>query len=329
VSGSRARFGRVVGPALCALVGLALVAWVVSRSGLAALRDVAVLAAPYLPLLFAIEAGRELLEVFAAQALYPAGKAPAFKALLRVHLLTYGVLTFAPAGRATAEALRAGLLAGEVGGARAAAAGTAAQGLVMLSTAVASAACAVGALLVGARTLAGPLWLQALVFVGIAMLLLLAPRSPLAASLVRRVRKATSHGEDYVRAMRELPAVPWRGLAWLVASRATQLVLVAVALHAVGAGVTTVTALVAHGALLVGTSAGDLVPGQLGATDGAFAFFHGAIGCSEVQAVGVALLLHAVQLGWTLATVPALLVVRRGAAPAPHASVSVTREARA
>jgi hypothetical protein len=319
----------MVGPALCALVGIALVAWVVSRSGFAALRDVALLAAPYLPLLFAIEAGRELLEVFAARALYPAGKAPPFGALLRVHLSTYGVVTFAPAGRATAEALRAGLLAGEVGGARAAAAGTAAQGLVMLSTAVASAACAVGACLVDARALGGPLVLQALVFVGIGMLLLLAPRSPVAAAVVRRMRSTTSHGEDYVRAMRDLPPVPWRGFAWLVASRATQLLLVAVALHAVGAAVTPVVALVAHGALLVGTSAGDLVPGQLGATDGAFALLHVPIGCAEAQAVGVALLLHAVQLGWTLATVPALLVVRRSATKAPRDAVSLGHEVRA
>ena len=329
MSGARARFGRVVGPALCALVGLALVAWVVSRSGLAALRDVAVLAAPLLPLLLVIEALRELLEVFASRALYPAGKAPAFKALLRVHLLTYGVVTFAPAGRATAEAVRAGLLAGEVGGARAAAAGTAAQGLVILSTAVASAACGVGALAGGARTLAWPLLAQALAFVALGLLFLLAPRSPLVCALVRRFRRAASHGEDYVRAMRDLPAVPMRGLGWLVASRMTQWLLVAVALHAVGARVSPVSALVAHGALLVGTTAGDLVPGQLGATDGAFAFFHGAIGCTEAQAVGVAMLLHAVQVAWTLASVPALLAVRRAATPARPAGLRGARAARA
>jgi len=329
VSVSRGRLVRVVVPAACALVGLALVVWVVSRSGVAALRDVAVLAAPYVPLLLAIEAGRELLEVFAARALYPAGTAPSFKALLRVHLLTYGVVTFAPAGRATAEALRATLLAGEVGGARAAAAGTAAQALVILSTAVASGACAAGAFVADSQALAGPLLAQTIAFVALGFVMLLAPRSPFASGLVRRFRKMSAHGEDYVRAMRDLPAVPMRGLGWLVASRATQWVFVAVALHAVGARVSPVAALVAHGALLAGTTAGDLVPGQLGATDGAFALFHRAIGCTEAQAVGVALLLHAVQLAWALASAPALLAVRRGARPAPAAAEVVTRAARA
>jgi hypothetical protein len=64
---------------------------------------------------------------------------------------------------------------------------------------------------------------------------------------------------------------------------------------------------------MVATSAGDLIPGQLGVTDAAFALAAPALQLSLASAVAVALLSHGVQLAWCAAGALTPLLFRAGA----------------
>lgn len=291
---------------LLATGGCVLVAALIHHVGAAALYALLGAAAPWLPLALALEAVRIVCEAQAARSLYcgvagVGGTVPRWSALLRVHLLSYGVIAFAPAGRASGEALRATMLARTVGGARAAAVGTVSQALALVATGLVSLPCAVAAWLAGADTLAISLLLQAIALSVLGALVLVAARRREVGALLRRFRKVAHAGDEYVEAMHALPPLPLPALALTLAGRGTQLLLLTTLLVAVGAHIDLRGAFVALGALLVGTSAGDLIPGQLGATDGALALSHTAIQVTEAQAVGAALLVHVVQLAWTLA----------------------------
>ena len=58
------------------------------------------------------------------------------------------------------------------------------------------------------------------------------------------------------------------------------------------------TPLLIFGPHLVGLAAGDLVPGQIGALDGAFAFASSALGITRAAALSIPVVLHVVQLAW-------------------------------
>jgi len=293
-------------PVLLATGGCVLVGALVHHVGVAALYALLCAAAPWLPLALALEAARVVCEAHAARSLYRGvagvgGAVPRWRALLHVHLLSYGVIAFAPAGRASGEALRATLLARTVGGARAAAVGTVSQALALVAAGLVSLPCAVAARLAGADTLAISLLLQAVALSVLGALVIVAARRREVGSLLRRFRKVADAGDAYVEAMHALPPLPLGALALTVAGRGAQLLLLTTLLVAVGAHIDLRGAFVALGALLIGTSAGDLIPGQLGATDGALAIFHTAMRVTEARAVGAALLVHVVQLAWTLA----------------------------
>jgi uncharacterized membrane protein YbhN (UPF0104 family) len=332
------RARSLIVPIVFAAAGIGLVVFMVHHVGLATLLALMRAAAPLLPVAIALEAGRIACEVLAARALYrgildgsPAQatrRMPPWSALLRVHLMTYGVVAFAPAGRATGEAVRAAMLARYLGGPSAAAAGTVSQALVLVATGLFSLPCALAAHLAGAPALVGSLLLQAVVLCALGALVLLAARRREVGKLLRRFRKVEQAGDAYVAAMHALPVLPLRALALSIGSRAMQVLVLATVLFAVGAHVDLRSALVAMGAMLVGTSAGDFVPGQLGATDGALALFHTAIGATPARAIGAALLVHVVQLTWTLISVLVPLVWRAPVTDAHPDDAGPTLDAR-
>lgn len=311
---------RLLIPLLLATVGVAIVAGMIHHVGVGPLLLVLQVAAPLLPLALALEGARVACEAVAARTLYRRvagrhGGVPPWSALLRVHLMTYAVVAFAPAGRAAGEALRAAALRKHVGVARAAAVGTASQGLSLLATGLVSLPCALAAHLAGAGVLVASLLVQAAVLSLLGALVLLGPRRPELGRLLRRFRKTEQGGEAYVQAMNALPPVPLEALSLAVLGRGVQALLLGTLLFSVGAPLTLRSALVALGAVTVGTSAGDFVPGQLGATDGALSLFHAALSTTATQAVAAAMLAHGVQLAWALLSVVApLLALKRARA---------------
>jgi len=139
--------------------------------------------------------------------------------------VSYGVIAFAPAGRASGEALRATLLARYVGGARAAAVGTVSQALALVTTGLVSLPCALAARIAGADTLAISLLLQAIVLSVLGALVLVAARRREVGSLLRRFRKVADAGDAYVEAMHALPPLPLGALGMTLAGRGAQLLL--------------------------------------------------------------------------------------------------------
>jgi hypothetical protein len=90
-----------------------------------------------------------------------------------------------------------------------------------------------------------------------------------------------------------------------------------VALHAVGGHATPVTALATQGTLLVGAAIGDLVPGQVGATEGAFRAFAETLGlgADPARALSIALMGRVAQISLAVACVVVAVVVPRSPAP--------------
>jgi uncharacterized membrane protein YbhN (UPF0104 family) len=72
-----------------------------------------------------------------------------------------------------------------------------------------------------------------------------------------------------------------------------------VVLHAIGGHATPFTALAAQGIHLVGASVGDLVPNQMGVTEGAYRLFTSALGVTAARALSIALIIRIVQLSLT------------------------------
>jgi hypothetical protein len=70
--------------------------------------------------------------------------------------------------------------------------------------------------------------------------------------------------------------------------------------------------------LLIGASAGDVVPGQIGALEGAFSFFADAVGTTRRQGVALALLIHLIQLAWVLVGFVVLALGRPKVRPTPE-----------
>src|SRR5262249_44938753 len=104
-------------------------------------------------------------------------------------------------------------------------------------------------------------------------LLLVSYLTPLGSLTFLRFPKIGAALGQFKSALRQLPGFPVTALAWLVLNRTLQVVLIAILLHAVGSRWSLASPLVAQGVLLIGASAGDFVPGQIGALEGAFSFF--------------------------------------------------------
>ena len=288
--------GRV---ALAAL-GAVAIYWLVNEAGQEEVVNAVRAAAPWIALAFAIEALRIAGEAVGTVFLL-AGEARRLPkpVLVRTHLIVYAVSMAMPAGRATSEAVKAVLLKPFVGTAKGAAVGTASQALTLIANALVSIPAALAALWVtGPGLLALALGIHAAVSVaGGALVLSVARAGPLAAWLGRFPRLGDSV-RSFQDAAREMPLVPARAASAIIVARCLQVVQFGVIAHGVGLGSGPATALLAHGVQAVGAMVGDLVPAQLGMTEGAFRLAAEAFGSSAAVAVSVALIAHAVQLGW-------------------------------
>jgi len=128
-----------------------------------------------------------------------------------------------------------------------------------------------------------------------------ASRSPrLAAWLGRlRFRRVADGAQEFHDVSRGGPLVPLRPLLSVSTGRAFQVAQYGIIAHAVGvAHVTVFRALLAQGVNMVALAVGVLVPGQLGATDGAFALSAEALGTTMPRALAIALVAHVLQVIW-------------------------------
>ncbi|AUX41240.1 hypothetical protein SOCE26_026500 [Sorangium cellulosum] len=307
----RARRRAVLHAAL-GVAGLAGLAALVRHAGAAALLEALGRAAPLLPLLVVLEAARIGCEGLATRALCLPRRVPLAE-LARIHVVAYPVATLMPAGRAAAEAVKAALLSPYVGAPRAAAIATANQSLALLSFAPTSLLAAAAVWQSdGASPLALAVLAHAAVSVASGVGVAFAARQRAAfAWLARRFARAGNATAAFQEAVREHPPVPLRPLAAFCAGRALQAAQYAVLLAAVGADSGPLRALAAYGVAVIGTAVGDLIPAQIGATDGAFTLAAPLLGLSTSAAVAVSVLAHTLQAIGALAGIVATLVWRR------------------
>jgi uncharacterized membrane protein YbhN (UPF0104 family) len=315
----------VLGAVALALGVLALYC-VVKQAGTAQTLSLLWRALPLLPLALAIEGGRIASEVMAARHLFALqrSKVPT-RAIVRAQLVGYAIGNVFPVGRVAAEATKAGILATHAGLANTAAIAAVTQALHLMASAVILVPC-----VLAARSSSASLGLTVAI-VGQCVLLgaiggailLGAYFAPCEGRFLRRFPKVMGALAAFRVAIRSLPHFPIRALAWLVVGRFSQVVLLAVLTRAVGAAFSVAGPFVAQAVLLMGASVADVVPGQIGAFEAAFALFAAAIGMSKANAVAVALLVHLVQVLWTVVGFGAIAVGRARRSPALRGRATV------
>ncbi len=306
-------------------VGLVALGLLVRGVGPATLFAILRRSAHWLPVLFAIDALRVVAEAVGTRSLservrrrVPLGE------LARIHIVAYAVAMVMPAGRATGEAVKATMLARHVGAPEAAAVGAANQSTSMLGGALGAIPCAAAALwLTGPSRLTGGLAAFVVVtLAGFAALQIACRRRGLAAVVLRRFTRMKDATTAFQNALERIPVVPWGATLAALASRALLVVELGVLLLVLGGRHGPLQALVAHGVGMLGGTLGDLVPGQLGAMDGAFALAAPTLGLALVDGVAVSVMLHCVQALWAVGgwVLPLLWKARAhgeaGAAPA-------------
>ncbi|WP_437940509.1 lysylphosphatidylglycerol synthase domain-containing protein [Sorangium sp. So ce341] len=308
----RARWKALLHAALAAF-GLAALAALIRHVGAAEMLDAVIRAAPFLPFLVALEVARVGCEALATGLLCAPRRVPTAE-LLRIHAVSYPVMALMPAGRAAGEAVKAALLSPYVGAPRAAAIATANQSLALLCAAPLSLLAAAALFRIGgASPFALGVLAHAALLVASGLGVAFAARQRAASAwLTRRFARAGQLTAAFQEAVRERPPVPAWPFAACVAGRALQAAQYALLLAAVGAESGPLRALAAYGVGAAGTAAGDLIPGQIGATDGAFTLAAPLLGLTASSAIAVSLLVHLLQAAFALAGIAVTLAWRRG-----------------
>ncbi len=292
-----ARSGMVRGlrtALLFALGGAALVV-VVSDVGLEASAAALGHAVPLVPALLLLQALRIVAEAVATRRLLgrPLARSVPLGLFVRAHLFAHAASIALPAGRAAAEATKAAHLAKVVGGPRAAALATSGQSLALVANGAVAVASALAAWSVGSPSpLVVGLGLFALFSCGLGALVALVVRRPSLTSALRRFPRLERSLRAFHEAARSQPFLPLGPALAHTVARALHVAELGVALTAVGLVTGIAPSLVAHGVESIGTALCDFVPGQLGATEGAFRLASSAIGPDAALAVAVPALLH-------------------------------------
>lgn len=287
-----------VARALLLASGAGVVALLVRRAGPLELWAAVRPTLPWMPLLLGLDALRVAADAAATFFAYgDAARTVPRGPLIRAQLIANAVTMIAPAGRTAAEATKAALLSSWVGWPRATATATLLQALTLVGGALITVPCVVAsALLTG-----GSAWTFAIAAQGAGVLVMglvlrAATRSERVGSFLSARGRAIGAGAaEFRQASREPPMVPALPLACVTFGRACQVAQYYVLALAMGADITVPRALLAQGVSMVALALGVLVPGQVGASDGAFALSRGSLGMTAAQALAVPLLVHVLQ----------------------------------
>ncbi|HEY3822052.1 MAG TPA: lysylphosphatidylglycerol synthase domain-containing protein [Polyangiaceae bacterium] len=320
---------RVVARVVAALVGLALVAYLVRGAGPERVAAVLWQAGRWLPLIFALEVFQVGTDFFALRSILGGfwRKIPA-ATWVRSSAIAYAMMTLVPAGRAAGEVTRATLFSRFVGTPRAATTSTCLQAAYLSANGVLS---LVAGVAVASRfgfqsplamLLGGNVLFQAL----IAGSLLAILRAARFGRWLERMRRRFVPGakESPPLDPEERRRIPWRAALVCSMGRAAQTVQYGIILHAVGGVLTVHNAFITHGIHLVGATLGDMLPNQLGVTDGFFRAFAGDLGFADepARALSIAFVIRIAQLSLAATCVVVASVMkpaasRDGAEPAP------------
>jgi hypothetical protein len=297
-----------------AVLGVLALAWLVRGVGVEKFTEVVTASAPWLPVLFALEAvrlGTEIVMTYTV-ARTVRESVPLWE-LFRIHLVAFGVSLALPAGRTTAEAARAAMLSPFIGAVDASAVAFCNQSMVLLGGALIALPCLACALwLTGLSPLVATIFGFACVTsIAFALCQLGARRTEVSGFVRRYVARVAPAATAFQNATRSLPLFPLGPVASTFASRVVQVVEYAVLLFALGRRHGAADSILAEGVNLVGGAVGDFIPGQVGATDSAFALAARSLGITAADGVAIAVMLHFVQVLWALIGLSAPLWWRR------------------
>lgn len=297
---------------ILAVLGLTAVVVIVREIGLEHIGRVIVPALPWLPLALVLELARIGMDALSSHYTLDERDRVPWLPMYAAHLVAYAVMGVAPAGRASAEAVKAGLLARWIGGGSAAALGTANQANTLLSSGTYSLICAGAAWMGTGSSLLTLTLLGHVVGMNVSGLVLrgAARWKRLGMFLARRFPRLAPHEAAFLETSRATSIFPLRPVLAMMSGRALQTVQLAVLIGAVGLTPGAAGALTLHGVYLVAAAVGVLIPGQLGANEGAFALAAGTIGASTAQAASIALLAHVIQLVLVIAGLVVLALWR-------------------
>jgi hypothetical protein len=296
---------------LLAVGGAAALALLIRHAGVDRIGEAVAAAAPIMPVVILLEGLRIGTEAWGTRLLYgEAAKRVPLGVLLHAHLASYAPNLVLPAGRLAAEALRAAWLAPWVGGATAAAAASAKQAISLMGTFILSIPIVPVAFAQwGSSGMAIAIAVQAGTAIGLALVLQLASRRAELARWAGRISpRAGATLAAFHTAVHAHPVFPPAAIGVAVLGRGLQLAQLALLAWAAGAGLGLRPALLVTGVHLVGTAAGDLVPAQVGVTDGAFVLAVEALRIPLAAALSIPLLVHAVQIGWAAVALVAMVV---------------------
>lgn len=290
----RARLLRNVLRAALFALGVTAVVLLIRAAGPEAVLDTLLRAGVWLPVIVALEIGFIAMDVLALRSLAGRRAADVPRATwARSALLAYGIMVLLPAGRAGGEIARAASLGTHIGGARAVAMATRLQAATLLANAIISIPCW-AAVALASHVLEPLAWL--VLGNGIATgvlggaIILASRRSRVGGWLGGRIAALASHGASFDEALRD--GTPWTpAILWCSLGRVLQAVQYGVILLAVGGTLTVTSAFVSQGIHLVGAGLGDMVPNQVGITEGAYRLFADTLGLGDepARAIGIAL----------------------------------------
>jgi hypothetical protein len=288
---------RVLVLVLSAL-GISLCVWLVTRVGAEALAEGAAVVLPWLPVLLVLELGRTFAELLSTMiVLGEERKLVSIRRLVLSQFVSSVLNTVMPAGRASGEGVKAALLAPSLGLGRALAVGAAGQAIALL----ANAAFAIAGALFGLSLANRPVVLTALAIYAFvttsgAVFMVVAARTGSAGRWIVRWPRVQASLQHFDKIVRRGPSVLLAAVSAQALARLLQALQLALLLGLCGGIVSLASVAFAQALQLVGAAAGDLVPAQVGATDGAFVLAARGLGLSPTKALVVSLSLHAVQL---------------------------------
>jgi hypothetical protein len=277
-----------------ALIGAALFLFHLTEAEAHALGDALAYA---LPGLVAMEFIGITLDVLSARSI-TRDRALRFSFWVRITLTAYVLAALLPAGRMVGEASRAAALSKQLGRMRSALAFTALHALHVFSAAL---VCLASALALQDETLAAAAYASALFMFGIAAFLHFAPNA-----LAHRFGASI----EGVSLPMQMP-LSHLAIASQLALRMLTIARGALLLASMDVVLTLPSVASLAAIQLVAANAGDAIPGQAGATEGAFAFFAEAMGTHATTAITLALVLRAARIATVLIAASLSLILAK------------------
>lgn len=283
------------------MVGVGLLAYSIHRTGASTVWAVARTALPFLPAIAFFNAVFYLTEGLGQkQMLGEAGTTIPFRIFIRATMAAFVAGALLPLGRAGAEVLRTTSFAPYVGLARASAASTTFQAPALFGNASLALVCSLTAsLTLGfSHPLSWVLFLHGTLSVG-AGLALAAVATNL--GLGRRLTQLFPRLETIAGGFDEAAAQPvgryLRATGLCMAARISELAQYTLILIALGLEPNVPRVLLTNGIHIIGATAGEAIPNQLGTVESAYLYFASAIGLEgkQAQAISIALLVRIAQ----------------------------------